>query len=92
MGAVRPLVAQLGVQTGVPYGGPLANAPVSSVSSLVGGKTANILFSGMVPGTVGLYEVYLQLNSSLPTDPLTKGTIAQDIYVSNVFTIPVKAP
>jgi len=92
MGAVSPLVAQLGLQTGVPYGGPVANAPVSSVSSLVGGKTANVLFSGMVPGTVGLYEVYLQLNSSLPTDPLTKGTIAQDIYVSNVFTIPVKAP
>jgi uncharacterized protein (TIGR03437 family) len=92
MGAINPLVAQLGVQTGVPYGGPLANAPVSSVSSLVGGKTANVLFSGMVPGTVGLYEIYLQLNSSLPTDPLTKGTIAQDIYVSNVFTIPVKAP
>jgi uncharacterized protein (TIGR03437 family) len=92
MGAVSPLVAQLGVQTGVPYGGQLANAPVSSVSSLVGGKTANVLFSGMVPGTVGLYEVYLQLSSSLPTDPLTKGTIAQDIYVSNVFTIPVQAP
>ncbi len=91
MGAVNPVPAQLTVQTGVPYGGPLANSPVSSVSSLVGGKTANVLFSGMVPGTVGLYEVYLQLNSSLPTDPLTKGTVAQDIYVSNVFTIPVKA-
>jgi uncharacterized protein (TIGR03437 family) len=92
LGAVAPVGIQLGVQTGVPYGGPLANSPVSSVSSLVGGKTANVLFSGMVPGTVGLYEVYLQLNSDLPTDPLTKGTIAQDIYVSNVFTIPVQHP
>jgi uncharacterized protein (TIGR03437 family) len=92
MGAVTPMPAQLSIQSGVPYGGQLSNAPASSVSALVGGKTANVLFSGLVPGTVGLYEVYLQLNSDLPTDPLTKGTIAQDIYVSNVFTVPVKTP
>jgi uncharacterized protein (TIGR03437 family) len=92
LGALAPVENQLTVKTGVPYSGPITNAPVSSVSALIGGKTANVLFAGMVPGTIGLYEVYLQLNSDLPTDPLTNGTIAQDIYVSNIITIPVQHP
>ena len=42
-----------------------------------------------MPGAVGVYEVQLELNSSMPTDPLTQLTIAQDVYVSNIVTFPV---
>jgi hypothetical protein len=75
------------IQTGVKYpqGGPITK-PVNFVSSLAGGKTANILSASLKPGTVGTYEVLLQLNSSMPTNPLTNVYIAQDIYISNIVT------
>jgi hypothetical protein len=38
---------------------------------------------------VGVYEVHLELNTDLPTDPNTEVTIAQSYQVSNIFTIPV---
>jgi hypothetical protein len=82
---------QDGVNTGQKYEGG-TNQPVSFVSSLAGGKTANVLFAGLKPGTVGIYEVHLELNSDLPTDPFTQITIAQDVYVSNIVTFPVVNP
>jgi uncharacterized protein (TIGR03437 family) len=68
------------------------NSPIESVSSLAGGKTANVLYAGMKPGTVGLYEVDLELNPDLPTNPLTQLMIAQDVYISNIVTFPVLNP
>ena len=77
--------------TGVAYDGPITD-PVSFVSSLAGGKTANVLLVTLQPGEVGKYRVDLELNSDLPTNPLTQLTIAQDIYVSNIVTFPVANP
>ena len=57
-----------------------------------GGRTANVLAAGLKPGMVGVYEVQLQLNSDLPTNPQTQLTIAQDIYVSNIVTFAVRNP
>jgi len=74
-----------------PQDGP-TTLPVNFVSSLAGGKTANVLYATLKPGTVGTFEVALQLNSDMPTDPLTTLTIAQDIYVSNIVTFPVVSP
>jgi uncharacterized protein (TIGR03437 family) len=80
------------IQTGVKYpvGGPVT-APASSVNSIAGGKTADVISAGLMPGTVGLYQVLLHLNPDLPTDPYSQLTIAQDIYVSNVVTVPIAA-
>ena len=66
--------------------------PVDFVSSLAGGKTANVLLASPLPGSVGVFEVQLELNSSLTKDPQTQLTIAQSIYVSNIVTFPVKVP
>jgi len=74
-----------------PVGGPVTQ-PVNFVSSLAGGKTANVLSAGLLPGTAGVFEVVLQLNSSMPTDYLTQLYIAQDVYISNIVTIPVVSP
>jgi uncharacterized protein (TIGR03437 family) len=79
------------VLTGVTYQGSAANTPMQSVSSLAGGKTANVLAAGLAPGMVGVYAIYLQLNTGLPTDPLTQLTIAQNLFVSNIVTFPVQA-
>jgi hypothetical protein len=77
-----------GVSTGYRYTGGV-NEPVEFVSSLAGGKTANVLYAGLKPGEVGLYEVHLELNSDIPTNPFTQLTIAQFTFVSNIVTLPV---
>jgi uncharacterized protein (TIGR03437 family) len=80
-----------GMNTGQKYTGP-GSEPREFVSSLAGGKTANVLYASLVKGMVGVYEVDLELNSDLPTNPQTQLTIAQSIYVSNVVTVPVYNP
>jgi uncharacterized protein (TIGR03437 family) len=92
LGLVTPEEAKQGLNTGEVYTGPAANDPVSFVSSLAGGKTANVISAGAKPGSIGVYEVVLELNPDLPTDPQTQLTIAQDIYASNIVTIPVLNP
>jgi uncharacterized protein (TIGR03437 family) len=81
------------IQTGVQYpvGGPVTE-PINFVSSLAGGKTANVFSASLKGGTVGTYEVIIELNSDIPTNDFTQLTIAQDIYVSNIVTIPVYNP
>lgn len=81
------------IQTGAKYpvGGPVT-APASSVNSIVGGKTADVISATLMPGTVGLYQVLLHLNPDIPTDLFAQLTIAQDIYVSNVVTVPIVNP
>src|ERR1019366_7548405 len=51
------------VKTGVKYplGAPVTQPPVLT-NSLAGGSTANVLQATLKPGTVGLYEVWLQLS------------------------------
>jgi hypothetical protein len=92
LGLVTPDAAQATVVTGRAYTGPYYNEPVSFVSSLAGAKTANVLYCGLKEGTVGIYEVHLELNSDLPTNPAMQLTIAQDVYVSNIVTIPIVNP
>ena len=78
--------------TGRAYDGPERNDPSEFVSSLAGGKTANVLSAGMKRGSVGVFEIVLELNSDIPTDPNTQLTIAQDVFVSNIVTFPVLNP
>jgi uncharacterized protein (TIGR03437 family) len=59
------------------------------VSSLAGGKTADVLSAKLLPGTVGQYLVVVHLNSDIPTDSHTQLTIAQSTFVSNIITFPV---
>jgi uncharacterized protein (TIGR03437 family) len=80
------------IQTGVPYpaGGPVTS-PASFVNAIAGGKTADVISATLQPGSVGLYQVVLHLNPDLPTDLYSQLTIAQDIYVSNIVTVPIVA-
>ena len=57
----------------------------------VGGTTANVLFAGLLQGVLGVYEVQLQLNDNLPTNPQTQMWIAQNVFTSNIVTIPIVA-
>lgn len=92
LGKLKNADTQALVRTGVAFDGDPLNEPNEFVSSLAGGKTANVLYSALKPGAIGIYEVHLELNSDLPTNSKTQVTIAQDIYVSNVVTFALKNP
>ncbi|MFN7918850.1 MAG: hypothetical protein U0Q16_02065 [Bryobacteraceae bacterium] len=92
LGLLKNEDARAGQRTGEAYDGPAINDPREFVSSLAGGKTANVLNASLKPGTVGIFEVVLELNSDIPTDEATQLTIAQDVFVSNIITFPVKNP
>jgi hypothetical protein len=81
------------IQTGIQYpqGGPVTT-PVSFVSAIVGGSTADVISATLQPGAVGTFQVTLHLNSGISSNPATTLTIAQDIYVSKVVTFPVLNP
>ncbi|WP_321475221.1 hypothetical protein [uncultured Paludibaculum sp.] len=89
LGIVNPQEARDAMTDGMPYYGPALNDASESVSALAGGKTANVLFAGLRRGSVGIYEVQLELNPDLATDPQMQVTIAQSFQVSNIFTLPV---
>ena len=81
------------ISTGVkfPVGGPVTT-PVSSVNSIAGGKTADVISATLLPGSVGNFQVLLHLNPGVVSDPFTQLTIAQDLFVSNIVTLPVVNP
>jgi hypothetical protein len=91
LGFVQPDEAKFEVFNGAKYRGP-ANSVTSPVDAIAGGKTANVLFAGLKEGAIGVYELRLQLNSDIPTNPQTQLTIAQEIYISNIVTFPVVNP
>ena len=97
LGTIGPPDATAAEVTGTKYKGPALNDPAQHnpqafVSSLAGGSTANVISANLAPGMVGVYEVRLELGLGTPPGPLTPLTIAQDIYTSNIVTIPVVDP
>ncbi len=92
LGLVSPQEAKNALIDGAIYQGPPNNDPESQVSALAGGSTANVLAAGLKVGAIGIYEVVLELNSSISTNPLAQVTISQSIYSSNIVTIAVVNP
>ena len=78
------------ILTGQPWTGP-PTSPQSFVSSQIDNATANVLRAELAPGLIGIYQVYLNLPSSLNTNPKAELYIAQNAFRSNVVTIPVFA-
>jgi hypothetical protein len=92
LGAILPVSANASVVDGTAYTGPVQNDASSPVSSLTGGSTSTVISAGLAEGMIGVYQVNLELNSTIATNPFTQLTIAQDIYTSNIVTIPVYQP
>ena len=96
-GATAPVPAG-GLVTGAPYplNGPFPNKAAdfsnNFVSGTVGAQTGAILNASIMPGSVGVYQVDILLSSSLTNNPITQGTVAQELNLSNVVTIPVHLP
>ncbi|MYG04433.1 MAG: hypothetical protein F4173_19770 [Acidobacteriia bacterium] len=82
------------ITTGQPTpAGTLAKVPLVAddfVSSQFGGRTAQVEFVGLMEGAVGVYQVNLLTNTDLADNPATPLWIAQQLFISNVITLPVK--
>jgi hypothetical protein len=92
LGLVNPDAAKNAIVDGAVYNGPAANDPQSSVSSFIGGSSATVISAGLQVGAIGIYTVILEINSSIVSSPVTQVTVSQDIYTSNIVTIPVYQP
>ncbi len=92
LGPVIPEDAALATVTGAVYNGPVLNDPNAFVSSLADGFTADVLSAGLQVGAIGVYQVFLELNSGVPANSAAQLTISQDIYTSNTVTIPIGNP
>jgi uncharacterized protein (TIGR03437 family) len=77
--------------TGVPFTGPAQNTLINFASGNAGGAAVNILDASLVPGSIGLYRLLIQLDSSVATNSFTPLTIYQDVYNSNTVTIAVQS-
>ncbi|MBZ5584354.1 MAG: hypothetical protein LAQ30_19505 [Acidobacteriia bacterium] len=79
--------------TKYPLNGPVTAPPDENfMNAIAGGVTANVLQATLKPGTVGVFEVLLQLGLGVAGDMHTKLTIAQETFVSNVVTLPIVSP
>jgi uncharacterized protein (TIGR03437 family) len=79
--------------TGQVYPGPVLNIPVTNVDNAqIGGTTANVISAGLAVGALpGVYQVVLQTQNTLPTNYETQLYIAQNVFTSNIVTVPVVA-
>ncbi len=78
--------------TGSAYTGPWESVPLNNVNATVQGGAATIISTGIIPGTVGLYQVVIQLPNTLTANPFTQLFIQQSFNASNIVTMPVGAP
>lgn len=80
-------------QTGVkfPPNTPIT-APSEDVAAATQGITANVLQVSGIPGTFGLYEVLMELENNLNTNPSSHMTINQNSLLSNTVVFPVVNP
>jgi len=92
LGLVTPESAKEAIVDGGAYNGPANNTASSPVSALTGGSTATVFSGGLAVGLIGIYQIVLEVNSTIVTNPFTQVTISQDIYTSNIVTIPVYQP
>ena len=63
---------------------------VEDVQVKVGGRTARVLFAGLTPGTIGLYQVNVEIPADAPTGDAVAVVVTQKGVGSNTVTIAVK--
>ena len=90
MGATNPPVASEPVAPGLNPGDTLAQAVVQPVVQ-VNNQTAQILFAGLTPGAIGLYQIDFYVPSGTTAGNATL-TVSQGGVNANSTTLPVVTP
>jgi uncharacterized protein (TIGR03437 family) len=80
-----------GSPAGYPYYGPVPNSVDQSnfVAATVAGSTAQVLNAGFPYGSIGIYQIELQMPAGLTTSNDAQLYIAQNAFISNIVTLPV---
>ena len=56
----------------------------------IGNKTARVLFAGLAPGFVGLYQVNVEIPSGVEPGPAVPVVVTQNAVVSNTVTLAIR--
>ena len=86
LGRVTPEVAN---GTSAPASEPLSRT-VNPVTVTIGGQQAEILYSGLAPGFVGLYQVNAVVPLNAPVGDAVAVTVSVSGAVSNSATIAIR--
>jgi len=90
LGNVNSPDSENAVVAGQPFANP--DAPVAeTVNATVAGQVADVVAANLPKGSIGIYEVRIQLPSDLPSDAKTPLLITQNGNFSNTVTVPVEA-
>jgi len=92
LGLIGPNAAKNAINDGSAYEGPAVNSPLDTISGLAQGISITVISAGLEVGGIGVYKLVMELSNELQTNPLTQITVAQDVFTSNVVTIPVLSP
>jgi uncharacterized protein (TIGR03437 family) len=90
MGATNPAVGSGQVAPGSVVGQSLANATLQPLVQVAGQK-ATVLYAGLTPGSIGLYQIDLTIPTNVPAGNPSI-TVSQNTANANTTTIPVVAP
>jgi uncharacterized protein (TIGR03437 family) len=90
MGATNPAIASGKDAPGLNPGDTLASATVQPVVN-VGNQTAKILFAGLTPGAIGLYQINFTVPSTVSAGSQSL-TVSQGSVNANTTTLPVVVP
>jgi uncharacterized protein (TIGR03437 family) len=82
------------VMNAPPDGAPAPSSPLAStlrnVTATIGGVSAPVLFSGLAPGFVGLYQVNVTVPPTAPAGDAIALVLTQDNVSSNPVTIAIQ--
>ena len=88
-------VGGLGPVTNPPESGAVSTVPAPETTALptvtIGGVAARVLFSGLVPGFVGLYQVNAQVPDDCPSGESVPVVLTASGVQSNTVTVAVEA-
>jgi uncharacterized protein (TIGR03437 family) len=78
------------VKTGSPGETDPLSASTVSPSVLIGGKNAAVLYSGLAPGLVGVYQINVLIPEDAPAGAAIPVLIAAEGRTSNIVTVAIK--
>lgn len=81
--------AENAVVAGLPNGGPDA-VVLNPVEAFAAGRAAQVISAALPHGSIGIYEVRIQLPADLESDPRTPLLLSQNGEFSNTVTIAVR--
>ena len=92
LGLVAPEAARITLNDGAPYTGPANNTARSDPSTTAGNGGAAVISAGLPNGSIGTYQILLELSAGINANSQAQLTISQGATTSNVVTIPIATP